>query len=463
MSNYALSSRFIVRHEDFGALMFDRRSWNLYHTNQTGDSILELLSKRSISSSSVCDYFAQTYGTLSDTQISSINAFINHLLQLNVIEETSQDRSRVDGTNLATHGQQSALIESHHFARYLSAPIFVWWDITALCNLKCKQCYSSSGKPLPDELSLPEVCAVLDQLAQMKVFYVYFLGGEPFLRKDFLTILEYCRSIGLEVMINTNGWYITDQVARELAMLDVRRVRVSIDGASSQTHDAIRGVRGSFDRAINAVNRLKSAGVTVVGITPTMMHENVQEARMLIDLAYELNVDEIQLVQVCAVGRGRGVAPLDINDIDDLRNVIATKSSKIGKRILITGSEGVWERPFSDCVMSGRVFPEIMGCGAGRTCLAISPNGKVRACLLYQRIVGDLRDQDFRHIWEAKDNHNLRRLRQVKDSCDDCSYASVCSGPCPMQELISPEQRECFVKRNAEAEIGKGGKNTCND
>ncbi|PKK81094.1 MAG: hypothetical protein CVT47_04215 [Thermoplasmata archaeon HGW-Thermoplasmata-2] len=165
------------------------------------------------------------------------------------------------------------------------------------------------------------------------------------------------------------------------------------------------------------------------------------------------------VAEVCAVGRGREVTPLSINDINYLRSIIAKKSSELGRQIAITSSEGVWEKPFSECVMSGRVFPEIMGCSAGRTCLAISPAGEVRACLLYQHVVGNLREQDFPRIWEGETSRNLKWLRQVKDGCDGCGYASICSGPCPMQVIISSEQRRCFVDTGIWTGMNEEGRN----
>jgi len=280
----------------------------------------------------------------------------------------------------------------------------------------------------------------------MNVFYVYFLGGEPFTRPDFLEILAHCHLVGLEVMISTNGWFITEEIAKELLQVGVRHVRVSIDGATEQTHDAIRGMVGSFKKAIGAVRILKSTGIPVVGITPTIMDANFQEAGDLIDLAYGLGVDEIQLVQVCSVGRGKQMSMLSLPQVLELKSIITRKSAEIGRELFISGSEGVWEKPFSRCVMEGKILPTVMGCGAGRTCLAISPNGKLRACLLYQYEVGDLRTAEFQQIWSGHDHPKIQWLRSIKEGCDGCKYASICSGPCPMQEIIPSEQRRCFAE-----------------
>ncbi len=449
MSYYKLSNGVVIRGEEFGGLLFDRRLWNINQVNQTSYLILQLLARKIASREFIYHYLSQIYEGINENQMPLINTFIDHLLHLKIIEEADALSASISNKDFEIYRNQESEIqvgESLQTARYLSAPIFVWWDITAVCNLKCRQCYSSSGKPLPDEMTITEVLATLKELARMKVFYIYFLGGEPFMRKNFLEILGYCQSLGLEVMINTNGWFVTKQIASELAQLGVRHVRVSIDGATAQTHDAIRGVPGSFNRATAAVTALKSAEIPIVGVSPTMMSTNCHEAEALIGLAHNLGADEIQLVQVCAVGRGQKSDTISSSQALELKDTISRKSAEIGNDLSITGSEGVWEKPFARCVLEEKVFPGMMGCGAGRTCLAIAPNGKVRACLLFQHEVGDLKTADFQQIWMGENYPRMQGLRSVKEGCTNCAYASVCSGPCPMQQLISSEQRERFVK-----------------
>lgn len=89
------------------------------------------------------------------------------------------------------------MLKGEQHIRYLSAPIFVWWDITKVCNFKCKQCYSNAGRKERRELNTSEVFDILEQLALARVFYIYFLGGEPLLRKDFLGILSKCQELGI--------------------------------------------------------------------------------------------------------------------------------------------------------------------------------------------------------------------------------------------------------------------------
>ena len=104
---------------------------------------------------------------------------------------------------------------------HLSAPLTVLWDITYACNLKCKHCLTSAGDRLKDELSLEEVKEIIDQIVDMKVFNICFLGGEPLMRNDFLEILEYATKSNIGITFSTNGSLINNEVIRKLERLKV--------------------------------------------------------------------------------------------------------------------------------------------------------------------------------------------------------------------------------------------------
>jgi MoaA/NifB/PqqE/SkfB family radical SAM enzyme len=75
-------------------------------------------------------------------------------------------------------------------AEGLNSPICLTWEWTYACDLACVHCLSSSGRRDPNELSTEQMKAVVDQLAEMQVFYVNIGGGEPMLRPDFFEIVD---------------------------------------------------------------------------------------------------------------------------------------------------------------------------------------------------------------------------------------------------------------------------------
>ena len=127
------------------------------------------------------------------------------------------------------------------FRRGLDAPICLTWEITYGCNLRCVHCLSSSGKRRSDELTTAEAKRLIDEWAEMKVFYINVGGGEPMSRRDFFELMDYTLGRGIGVKFSTNGTLIDDAAATWIASRDYLDVQISLDGARPETNDPIRG------------------------------------------------------------------------------------------------------------------------------------------------------------------------------------------------------------------------------
>jgi radical SAM protein with 4Fe4S-binding SPASM domain len=448
-----MSESWNCREEDFGGLLFDKNAGALMRLNVTGLFLCKCLESNGETTEGLIQRIASQFGPISTSSRSAIEKYIASLVARGIITEMAC--ATPDAPASCQRGEEEVMPPTSAQAMTLRAPIFVWWDITNACNFHCKQCYSKSGRRLSDELTLDEVKAVITDLAAMKVFFIYFLGGEPFMRPDFLNIVEHSLGVGMRVMVNTNGWFVSEDVAKRLADLGVQHVRVSMDGATPDTHDSIRGVEGAFTRAVLAVKNLKSAGIRTVGVTPTMMNENFHEAQGIVNLAVELGADEIQLGQLCHVGRGESAAGLSVSQINSLREIVSESARLLRNRLHVSSPEGTWnEKPFLNCVKHGRLLPDIMGCGGGRSAVAISATGKVRCCLLNDLQVGDVREQSFKDIWFGAASQNMHWLRSTKEGCCGCKYTNICSGPCPIERISTADERRTFVSDTCGLEEG---------
>src|SRR5213592_3053455 len=137
----------------------------------------------------------------------------------------------------------------------LDAPICLTWELTYACNLACVHCLSSSGRRDPRELTTAEAKAVIDELERMQVFYVNIGGGEPTVRRDFWALVEYATARRVGVKFSTNGSRIDAARAEWLRACDYVDVQISLDGATREVNDAVRGV-GSYDTALRAMELL---------------------------------------------------------------------------------------------------------------------------------------------------------------------------------------------------------------
>ena len=108
------------------------------------------------------------------------------------------------------------------------------------CNLRCKHCYASAGRPLENELDTAEAIALIDRLADMNVPIIAFSGGEPLVRPDIMHLASHAKDRGIYVAMATNGTLITPEKAKEMRSHGVEYLQISVDGANASTHDALR-------------------------------------------------------------------------------------------------------------------------------------------------------------------------------------------------------------------------------
>ncbi|OGP66138.1 MAG: mycofactocin radical SAM maturase, partial [Deltaproteobacteria bacterium RBG_13_53_10] len=142
----------------------------------------------------------------------------------------------------------------------LRAPVNVTWEITLQCNMHCAHCLSDAGEGSDAELSTKEARALIDEWAALKVFQVNIGGGEPFTRGDFIELLKYAHQKGVVTCVSTNGLLVDRNLAKRLAELKMLYLQVSLDGATEEVNDAIRG-SGTYRKILNAMECLATEGV----------------------------------------------------------------------------------------------------------------------------------------------------------------------------------------------------------
>lgn len=181
----------------------------------------------------------------------------------------------------------------------------LWFHTNNICNLACTHCLVNSAPWVQDwGLPTPEVMRLVDEAVSLGVERFYFTGGEPFMRKDiFQLIRTITETKGRELIILTNATLLKGEKADQIKRLDRQRVRfqVSMDGASPETNDAIRG-KGSFQAAAEGLRFLASLGFQT-SITTAVTTENLQDLPGIIRLAGELGVATQHLMWLHKRGR----------------------------------------------------------------------------------------------------------------------------------------------------------------
>lgn len=186
-------------------------------------------------------------------------------------------------------------------APFLSAPTTVDLFLTRACNLKCCHCFAEGGRPLKDELLHEEWLSLFDQLEEMGVLQVRLTGGEPFMRRRILDILDYLKAKRFQKLLITNGTMLTEKTVEALAKSDITPT-VSLDGATAEVHDAFRGVPGAFRRTLRGISFLRRSGM-MYGLNTCVHSENVGQIEDIIRFAARVGATRIGLLGIVQAGR----------------------------------------------------------------------------------------------------------------------------------------------------------------
>src|SRR3954468_10673537 len=141
-------------------------------------------------------------------------------------------------------------------------PVYAVWEVTLRCDLSCRHCGSRAGRARPDELTTAECLDLIRQLAELGTHEIALIGGEAYLRDDWAELISAIKRHGMRPVMATGGRGMTAERAREGAKAGLYSVSVSIDG-EPETHDRLRGVRGSHEAAFAALENLRDAGVII--------------------------------------------------------------------------------------------------------------------------------------------------------------------------------------------------------
>jgi mycofactocin biosynthetic radical S-adenosylmethionine protein MftC len=310
------------------------------------------------------------------------------------------------------------------FERGLDAPICLTWELTYACNLSCVHCLSSSGRRDPRELSTAECKAVIDTLERMQVFYVNIGGGEPTVRPDFWELVEYATAHRVGVKFSTNGVKIDAAAARMLAASDYVDVQISLDGATAEVNDAVRGP-GSYATAIRAMENLRDAGFLGFKLSVVMTRQNIPQLDDFKAIADRYGA-QLRITRLRPSGRGA--------DVWNELHPLPAQQRELYDWLVAHGEDVLTGDSFFHLSAYGSALPGLNLCGAGRVVCLIDPVGDVYACpfAIHENfLAGNVRDRGgFATVW--RESTLFRQLREPGDggACRSCGHYDSCRGGC---------------------------------
>jgi radical SAM protein with 4Fe4S-binding SPASM domain len=318
-------------------------------------------------------------------------------------------------------------------------PRLAVWELTLACDQKCVHCGPRAGIARDDELTTDECLQLVGELAELGVQEVTLIGGEAYLRDDFILVIRAIRSHGMHATLTTGGYNLGPERADAMVEAGIESVSVSIDGLRAH-HDHLRAKAGSWTRAFAALGHLRTAGADVTANTQINALTR-HDLAALLELLAAAGIHAWQLQVTVAHGRAADhdeilLQPYMYLELFDELARIAARCRELGVTITPANSLG-WFGPHEIALRghhnSGGTY---RGCKAGIATVAIESDGTIKNCPSLggrNNSGGSWREHGLRTLWERAPELRYMRERGAAEAwgyCADCYYAEECRGGC---------------------------------
>jgi AdoMet-dependent heme synthase len=322
-------------------------------------------------------------------------------------------------------------------------PRLVALELTRKCNLNCIQCRAlAEFKDYEEELTFEEVTRILSEIRSLGQSIIILTGGEPLLRSDIFDIASYGSKIGLRMVLATNGMLNTPEIIQKMKASGIMRISISIDGASSKTHNLIRGEEGAFEGAVRGIKIAIENGMSVQ-VNTTITKQNVDEIDGILKLASSLKVASLHLFLLVPTGRAKELKDQEISPqkYEEVLHWFSKQQSNYDMELRTTCAPHYYrvikqmkvQHPDNDTnLQEHKVHPlssSTRGCLAGIGFAFISHRGIVQTCGYLDLECGNLRNSSFVDVWNHSPIFNkLRVLENYKGKCGSCEFIRACGG-----------------------------------
>ncbi|MBF0241661.1 MAG: heme b synthase [Desulfamplus sp.] len=345
-----------------------------------------------------------------------------------------------------SHKSNPSKLSSHHGASKHDSDSkkrptirLVAWETTRRCNLSCVHCRAAAQDHIyPNELTTSQAMALMDQIREVGEPIVILTGGEPLLREDIFEIAEYGTKIGLRMVMAPNGTMITKEIAQKMKLSGIKRISVSLDGSTKETHDKFRGVNGAFDGALRGIGFAKDAGLEFQ-INTTITKTNLDEIPKILSLAESLGAVAHHIFLLVPTGRGKYIVDqaIDAAQYESTLNWFYDQRDKTSLQLKATCAPHYYRILRQRAKQEGKqvtfeshgLDAVTRGCLAGTGFCFISHIGEVQTCGFLDVKCGDITKATFKDVWENSEVFNkLRDFDALDGKCGICEYRKVCGG-----------------------------------
>jgi radical SAM protein with 4Fe4S-binding SPASM domain len=315
-------------------------------------------------------------------------------------------------------------------ADFPHSPLLVFYETTRACNLLCKHCRATAQKHRhPLELTEFQALSLITQLTTFpRPPLLVLTGGDPVKRPDLFDMIRHANEVGLDVALTPSATpLVTTDVVQRLRSAGLHRMAVSLDGPDAETHDAFRGVPGSFDRTLRIIADARAVGLPVQ-VNTTLSRYNFHQIDAITDLLAEQKIVLWSVFFLIPTGRATPDQRLSAQEIEHAFSRLLHHSRTQPYAIKTTEAPH-YRRYLAQHLPPTAPPPRWMGTNDGRGVMFVSHTGEIYPSGFLPQLCGRFPVDSVVDTYQRHSLfQSLRDAEQLRGKCGQCEYRELCGG-----------------------------------
>lgn len=314
------------------------------------------------------------------------------------------------------------------------SPMLVFYELTRACDLVCLHCRACAQKQRnPNELDTEQSKRLIDQLAQFPDPPMLILtGGDPLKRSDIYELIDYAVGLGIDVSITPSATPLVNQDSiRRLREAGISRMAISVDGFDAATHDATRGVAGSFDHSMDVLRIARELGVQTQ-INTTLTPGNVDQIEAMGDLFGTFDIALWSVFFLIPVGRATEMQRLSADECEDAFARLHAQAKSQPFMLKTTEAPHYRRYVIQNTPKQTSAAPRGFipaGVNDGKGVMFVSHTGEVFPTGFLPIHCGKFPDESVVDVYQNSPTFKmLRDSDRLEGKCGVCEFRNVCGG-----------------------------------
>ncbi|MGW8251581.1 MAG: TIGR04053 family radical SAM/SPASM domain-containing protein [Anaerolineales bacterium] len=352
-------------------------------------------------------------------------------------------------TQLSIHAAQERAYHDQRMthADFDLAPFTIAWEVTRACAFACVHCRADAQHQRdPGELTTEEGCRLIDRLAEFGSPILIFTGGDPMMRRNLFDLIAYAAGKGLRCSLTPTATALpTIERLGQAKQAGIRRIALSLDAPTKETHDKFRQVPGSWKRTMQILHNAKQVGLSVQ-VNTTVSTFNVDQLPEMVPFIQEVDAVQWSVFFLVPTGRAQVKYMISAQRHEEVFGWLYELSQRAPFDIKATAAPMYRrvaiqrKRAESDVnqpvTFQGAGFQyadglhrPTKGVNDGNGFLFISHLGRIMPSGFLPIDCGDVRQQDVVEVYRSHPVFkDLRSYERLKGKCGVCDYRDVCGG-----------------------------------